>query len=95
MTDPRELYEPVPGSRKSRIEGTLHRCSGVHVIRSAEQQQPQADGLMRLDVVASSEQPYLRADGWEEPWVEVLGHKPEEVDLSRLKNGAAVFANHD
>ena len=84
----------TPTGPRSRIDGPLHRelASEIVVRRNSH---AQADGLMRLDIAASSESPYLRADGWEEPWVEILGHKPGEVDLSRLANGAPVLANHD
>ena len=84
----------TPTGPRSRIDGTMHRAFPAEiVVRRGDPQS--ADPLMRLDMAASSETPYLRADGWEEPWVEVLGHKPGEVDLSRLANGAPVLANHD
>ena len=54
-----------------------------------------ADQRLYLTLSVSSETPYLRADGWDEPWVEVLGHNPDEVDLSRLNGGAPILANHD
>lgn len=44
----------------------------------------------RVEFALSSEQPYERWFG-----VEVLGHDSSEVDLSRLKNGAPVLAEHD
>lgn len=53
------------------------------------------DGLFRVEVAFSSEEPYLRADWFDGPWVETLGHSPGEIDLSRLQNRAAVLANHD
>lgn len=37
----------------------------------------------------SSEEPYLRASYFDEPWVEVLGHDADEVDMSRLGSGTA------
>ena len=42
----------------------------------------------------SSEQPYERSSYFEKPWIEVLGHEPDEVDLSRLNSGATVHYNH-
>lgn len=42
----------------------------------------------------SSEQPYERASYFEKPWIEVLGHRADEVDLSRLNSGATVHYNH-
>lgn len=51
--------------------------------------------LLRLELSASSEEPYLRSSFWDEDWIEVLGHKPDEVDLTRLNGGAPLLANHD
>ncbi len=48
-----------------------------------------------LDFPFSSEEPYVRSSWFEnDPWVEVLGHRSEEIDLSRLNKGAPVFLNH-
>lgn len=44
----------------------------------------------RVEFALSSEEPYERYFG-----IEILGHKKEEVDLSRLTNGAPVLAEHD
>lgn len=83
-----------PGER-SRIEGTLHRSlPATLTIRQAEPGQAD-DGLLRLRLSVSSETPYLRQSWWDEPWIEVLGHKAGEVDLTRLNDGAPVLANHD
>lgn len=80
---------------RSRIDGTLHRSlPATLTIRAADPAQP-ADGLLRLQLSVSSDVPYLRQSYWDEPWVEVLGHKSSEVDMSRLNDGAAVLANHD
>ena len=92
-TEP-DHQQPAIGER-SRIEGALHRSLAEAEVRLNTDPIYKGDGLMRLEIAASSEDPYLRADGWEDPWVEVLGHKPGEVDLSRLSNGAPVLANHD
>ena len=43
-----------------------------------------------LEFPFSSEEPYLRSNWFDEPWIEVLGHKSSEVDLSRLNAGAPV-----
>ena len=48
----------------------------------------------KVRVSVSSDEPYLRASFWEEPWIEVLGHAEDEIDLSRLNNGATVHYNH-
>ncbi|MBI4997848.1 MAG: phage major capsid protein [Rhodocyclales bacterium] len=83
-----------PGER-SRIDGTLHRSlPATLTIRAAEAGQSD-DGLLRLRLSVSSETPYLRTSWWDDPWVEVLGHKAGEVDLTRLNDGAPVLANHD
>lgn len=88
---PTATAEPV----RQRIEGNLHRSlPATLTIRAAEEGQAD-DGLLRLQLSASSEEPYLRTSWWEEPWIEVLGHKSGEVDLARLNGGAAVLANHD
>lgn len=80
---------------KQRIEGTLHRSLPAMLsIRQADPAQAD-DGLLRLRLSVSSEEPYLRATWWDEPWVEVLGHKDGEIDLARLNGGATVLANHD
>ena len=81
--------------QRSRIEGAMHRSLADVRLLGERAGQEVGDGLMRLEIAASSEEPYLRADGWEEPWVEILGHSAGEVDLTRLQNGAPVFANHD
>lgn len=47
-----------------------------------------------LEFPFSSEEPYLRSNWFDEPWIEVLGHKSSEVDLSRLNAGAPVLLNH-
>lgn len=83
-----------PATRQ-RIDGNLHRSLDATLsIRAAEPGQAD-DGLLRLQLSVSSEQPYLRSSWWDEPWIEVLGHKSGEVDLTRLNGGAAVLANHD
>lgn len=86
---------------RQRIEGTLHRVLPATIALraatpSADGSPPADDGLLRLHVSASSEDPYLRQSFWEEPWVEILGHASGEVDLSRFDSGAGVvLANHD
>lgn len=79
---------------RQRIEGNLSRSlDATLTIRAVEEGQAD-DGLLRLQLSVSSEQPYTRY-GWSEDWVEILGHKSGEVDLARLNGGAAVLANHD
>lgn len=47
-----------------------------------------------LEFPFSSEEPYFRSNWFDEPWIEVLGHKSSELDLSRLNTGAPVLLNH-
>jgi HK97 family phage major capsid protein len=91
--------------KRSRVEGTLHRILPATItIRAAEPAGDPAgdgedavdEGLLKLHISASSEIPYLRQSWWDDPWIEVLGHKPGECDLSRFESGAGVvLANHD
>jgi len=85
------------GSR-SRIDGVLHRnLPATLTVRAADPADPAEgeDGLLRLHLSVSSETPYLRSNYWDDPWIEVLGHKASEIDLTRLNDGAPVLANHD
>lgn len=85
----------TPTATRQRIDGALHRSLAADVqLRAAEPGQAD-DGLLRLRLSVSSETPYLRTSWWDDPWIEVLGHKDSEVDLSRYNGGAAVLANHD
>lgn len=85
--------------KRQRVEGTLHRILPATItIRAADPAADPAaeDGLLRLHISASSEEPYLRQSWWDDPWIEVLGHKPGECDLTRFENGAGVvLANHN
>jgi hypothetical protein len=81
--------------KRQHLDGPLHRSlPATLTIRAAEPGQAD-DGLLRLRLSASSETPYLRQSWWDDPWIEVLGHKDGEVQLDRLNGGAAVLANHD
>lgn len=52
-----------------------------------------SDGTIRLSI--SSDRPYLRYDWWnDEEYYEVLGHRPEDVDLERMEAGTALLFNH-
>jgi hypothetical protein len=85
----------TPNTRQ-RSEGALHRSLPAEVsVRAAADGAAADDGLLRLRLSVSSETPYLRQSWWDDPWVEVLGHKDGEIDLSRYNGGAAVLANHD
>lgn len=74
---------------KSRIEGTLYRSADAPTVRA------DGEGNTVLSLSFSSETPYTRSSWFDEPWVEILGHKAGEVDLSRLNAGAPVLANHN
>lgn len=93
---------------RSRIDGTLHRYlpAQIQILRAMPGEggdgpageTPMEEGqepLMLLRLTVSSEEPYLRESWWDDPWIEVLGHKTGEVDLNRLQGGAPVLANHD
>jgi len=90
---------PLPSATvkplRSRIDGLLHRHMPATLTVREIADRAVADQRLYLTLSVSSETPYLRNDGWEDPWVEVLGHKPDEVDLSRLNGGAPILANHD
>jgi HK97 family phage major capsid protein len=102
--DPKD--NPALGAR-SRIDGILHRrlaatltlraadpCADVPDAADGADPCPE-DDVLRLRLSVSSETPYLRASWWDEPWIEVLGHKSSEIDLTRLNDGAPILANHD
>lgn len=100
MTTNTATAEPI---KRQRIEGVLHRfLPATLTIRElpptetdAEEVTEGEEPLLRLHLSVSSEEPYLRSSWWDEPWIEVLGHKAGEVDLTRLNGGAPVMANHD
>lgn len=95
FTPSRQKLPSMPTSTRSRIEGTLHRSLPASLtIRAAEPGQAD-DGLLRLRLSVSSEISYLRTSWWDDPWVEVLGHKDGEINLTRFDGGATVLANHN
>ena len=61
--------------------------------READPEASQSQNLV-LEFPFSSEDPYLRSNWFDEPWIEILGHKESEVDLTRLNAGAPVLLNH-
>lgn len=82
--------------RKQRVEGIVHRdtfratdTDGERINVSIVDEEKR---VVRLSF--SSEEPYLRQTWWDDPWIEVLGHKDEEVDLFRFANRATVHYNH-
>ena len=62
--------------------------------RAEEDGSESVPGNMVLEFPFSSESPYLRQSWFDDPWVEILGHRDEEIDLSRLNDGAPVLLNH-
>lgn len=62
--------------------------------RAQEEKTEAAPGNLVLEFPFSSENPYLRQSWFDDPWVEILGHREGEVDLSRLNDGAPVLINH-
>lgn len=66
---------------RQRVDGPpLHRAASVDSFD---------DEARTVRLSFSSEEPYLRSSFWDEPWVEVLGHNADEVDMSRLASGTA------
>lgn len=74
---------------KQRVEGTVFRTIEVRAqdILNVE------DRTLKLSV--SSELAVLRSSFWRESWIEVLGHKRNEVNLDRLNDGAPWLYGHD
>lgn len=74
---------------KQRIEGRLYRDSEIRADAIID------DENRTFRVVASTEFAVLRQSFFSAPWLETLGHKRAEVDLSRLQKGAPVLYNHN
>lgn len=90
--------------KRQRIEGQLHRNFALQIVKrdaapaasgddTAAEQSLLSDNLV-LEFPFASEEPYLRSNGWDAPWVETLGLGDGECDLTRLNGGAAVLLNH-
>ena len=62
-----------------RIEGMLYREGEIRAQGIVD------DAERIVQVSVSSELPVLRSSWFKAPWLEVLGHKRGEVDLSRLQ----------
>lgn len=79
-----------PATRRQTIEGPPLRrfeaFSAEHAIVD--------DEARVVRVSFSSAAPVKRSRFFGEPWVEILGHDADEVDLSRLNTGAPVLYNH-
>lgn len=75
----------------------LQKLEGPTLYRAAKLE---SDAIVDEDerVIAisfSSEEPVERSSFFSDPWIEILGHKRGEMDLSRLNNGAPILYNHD
>lgn len=75
-------------------EQLYNRSLDLKATKRAQEDQETSSGNLVLEFPFSSQEPYLRAGFFEDPWIEILGHKSEEVDLSRLNAGAPVLLNH-
>lgn len=72
----------MPNQVRQRLSGpTLYRAATTEAVIDEEQR------IVRVSF--SSETPYKRSSWFDEPWIEILGHKGSEVDMSRLNGGAA------
>lgn len=75
--------------KRERLTGpALHRAAtGVEVLDAEKR---------TFRISFSSDEPYLRSSWFDEPWLEVLGHDADEVDMSRIDGGAApLLWGHD
>lgn len=67
-------------AKRQRIEGTLYREL------TFRQDAIISEDERTVRVIASTENPVLRRSFFSAPWLETLGHKRTEVDLTRLQN---------
>lgn len=63
--------------------------SGPMLTRAGGSPEVLSEDDRRVRLSFSSEAPYERASWFDDPWIEVLGHDEDEVDMSRLGTGAA------
>lgn len=63
-------------------------------IQNRDDQPDQSGENLVFTFPFSSEEPVLRNNWFESPWIEVLGHGESEIDLTRLNAGAPVLLNH-
>lgn len=75
-------------SRRQKIEGTLYREVQLRTQGIVDED----ERLVKVSI--SSELPVMRQSFFSDPWIETLGHKRGEPDLTRLQNGASVHYNH-
>lgn len=88
------MPQPQPQPKEQTEPNLLTRSFDLHITKRVDDQAGENRNLI-LQFPFSSEEPYVRADWWtDERWTEVLGHRAEEADLTRLNAGAAVLLNH-
>ncbi len=75
-------------TRRQKIEGMLYRDGQIRAEGVVD------EDLRLVKISMSSELPVVRRSFFSDPWIETLGHKRGEVDLTRLNNGASVHYNH-
>ncbi|MFP4005001.1 MAG: HK97 family phage prohead protease, partial [Alphaproteobacteria bacterium] len=75
----------TPPPNRARIEGTVRRDIEIR-------QDAINEDTREIELSFSSETPVER--GFFMPWLEILGHDADEVDLSRLRNDAPFLADH-
>jgi len=80
---------PTQAVLRQRVEGTVYRDVSIRAEDAIVDQEKRI-----LQVSMSSETPYVRESWWDPPWVEILGHKRNEVDLSRFQDGAPLLYCH-
>lgn len=78
---------------KQRVDGDLHRSLPA-TLKVRADDDVESD-LLKLRMSVASDTPILRSSYFDEPWVETLGMRETECDMSRLNDGAPVLANHD
>jgi len=76
---------------------TKQRLSGPTIQRATDAAATVTDAeARRFRLSFASEIPYLRSSWFDDPWIEVLGCSPEEVDTTRLDTGGApLLWGHD
>ena len=86
-------------STRQRVIGQVHRSFALQLAVPETMRDEPSDGAapasnLVLSFPFASEEPYLRSNWWDDPWLETLGVSDAECDLSRLNDGAAVLLNH-
>lgn len=76
---------------------TKQRLTGPTIQRATDAAATVTDAeARRFRLSFASEIPYLRSSWFDDPWIEVLGCSPEEVDSTRLDTGGApLLWGHD